>query len=172
MPYSWVFISQFFLLMFISCVITTEYRCYIFLLSFLYDEGFWCSVYRIFSSIILFQFWDKRIAACSSILVKLLNLFLKYDVQIFHVEITVNLKVSGIPIRRVDYSQSFVLNNLKWFLYCLGHGCARVAHCVTARWRNFSHYCRPLRHYDVWLRVLITEKHWQPRRQQCTETSI
>ena len=26
------------------------------------------------------------------------------------------------------------------------HGCARVAHCVTARCRNFSHYCRPLRH--------------------------
>ena len=40
-----------------------------------------------------------------------------------------------------------------------------MAHCVTARWRNFSHYCRPLSHYDVWLRVLITEKHWQPRRQ-------
>ena len=49
--------------------------------------------------------------------------------------------------------------------FALEHGCARVAHCVTARWRNFSHYCRPLRHYDVWLRVLITEKHWQPRRQ-------
>ena len=47
----------------------------------------------------------------------------------------------------------------------VGHGCARVAHCVTARWRNFSHYCRPLRHYDVWLSVLITEKHWQPPRQ-------
>ena len=47
----------------------------------------------------------------------------------------------------------------------LCHGCARVTHCVTARWRNFSHYCRPLRHCDVWLRVLITEKHWQPRRQ-------
>ena len=47
----------------------------------------------------------------------------------------------------------------------LTHGCARVAHCVTARWRNFSHYCRPLRHYDVWLRVLITEKHWQQCRQ-------
>ena len=47
----------------------------------------------------------------------------------------------------------------------IGHGCARLPHCVTARWRNFSHYCRPLRHYDVWLRVLITEKHWQPRRQ-------
>ena len=30
------------------------------------------------------------------------------------------------------------------------HGCARVAHCITVRWRNFSHYCRPLRHYDVW----------------------
>ena len=32
----------------------------------------------------------------------------------------------------------------------LVHGCAWVAHCVTARWRNFSHYCRPLRQYDVW----------------------
>ena len=32
----------------------------------------------------------------------------------------------------------------------LYHGCARVAHCVTVRWHNFSHYCRPLRHYDVW----------------------
>ena len=50
-------------------------------------------------------------------------------------------------------------------VYSLMHGCARVAHCVPARWRNFSHYCRPLRHYDVWLRVLITEKHWQPGRQ-------
>ena len=50
-------------------------------------------------------------------------------------------------------------------IYYLIHGCGRVAHCVTARWRNFSHYCRPLRHYNVWLRVLITETHWQPRRQ-------
>ena len=32
----------------------------------------------------------------------------------------------------------------------LGHGCARVARCVTAWWRNFSHYCHPLRQYDVW----------------------
>ena len=49
----------------------------------------------------------------------------------------------------------------------LWHGCARVAHCVTDRWRNFSHCCRPLRQYDVWfsLHVLITEKHWQPRGQ-------
>ena len=31
------------------------------------------------------------------------------------------------------------------------HGCARVAHCVTVRWRNFSHYCCPLRQYDVWV---------------------
>ena len=27
----------------------------------------------------------------------------------------------------------------------LEHGRARVAHCVTGRWRNVSHYCRPLR---------------------------
>ena len=27
----------------------------------------------------------------------------------------------------------------------LEHGRARVAHCVTDRWRNVSHYCRPLR---------------------------
>ena len=32
----------------------------------------------------------------------------------------------------------------------LHHGCTRVAHCVTAQWRNFSHYCRPLSQYDVW----------------------
>ena len=37
-----------------------------------------------------------------------------------------------------------------FYLYRLCHGCVRVAHCVTARWRNFSHYCRPLRQYDVW----------------------
>ena len=34
-------------------------------------------------------------------------------------------------------------------LESLDHGCARVAHCVTDRWRNFSHYCRPLCQYDV-----------------------
>ena len=33
----------------------------------------------------------------------------------------------------------------------LDHGCARVAHCSTARWRNFSHYCCPLRlSYVFW----------------------
>ena len=32
----------------------------------------------------------------------------------------------------------------------LCHGRAKVAHCVTARWCNFSHYCCPLRQYDVW----------------------
>ena len=58
-----------------------------------------------------------------------------------------------------------VLHNILSATDVLGHGCARVAHCVTARWRNFSHYCRPLRHYDVWLRVQVTEKYWQPRRQ-------
>ena len=25
-----------------------------------------------------------------------------------------------------------------------------MAHCVTSKWRNISHYCRPLRQYDVW----------------------
>ena len=36
-------------------------------------------------------------------------------------------------------------------LHGVGHGCARVAHCVTARWRNLSHYCRPLRQiYMSW----------------------
>ena len=32
----------------------------------------------------------------------------------------------------------------------LDHGCARVAHRVTAPWCNCPHYCRPLRQYDVW----------------------
>ena len=32
----------------------------------------------------------------------------------------------------------------------LVRGCARVAHYVTAGWRNFSRYRRPLRQYDVW----------------------
>ena len=36
----------------------------------------------------------------------------------------------------------------------LKHGRARVAHCVSTRWRNLSHYCRPLRHYDVWFTCL------------------
>ena len=31
----------------------------------------------------------------------------------------------------------------------LGQGRARVAHYVTGRLRNFSHYFRPLRQYDV-----------------------
>ena len=31
----------------------------------------------------------------------------------------------------------------------LYHGRAKVAHCVTGRWRNFSHYCRPICQYDV-----------------------
>ena len=35
--------------------------------------------------------------------------------------------------------------------YRLDHGCARVAHCATARWRNFSQYCCPLRQNDVWV---------------------
>ena len=36
-------------------------------------------------------------------------------------------------------------------VHSLYHGCAIVAHCVTARWRNFSYYCPPPRQYDVWV---------------------
>ena len=30
------------------------------------------------------------------------------------------------------------------------HWCTKVAHCITAWWRNFSHYCHLLRQYDIW----------------------
>ena len=38
-------------------------------------------------------------------------------------------------------------HNALWILKLesLNHGRARVAHCVTGRWRNVSQYCRPLR---------------------------
>ena len=58
---------------------------------------------------------------------------------------------SGANIISAIGCQSVVCCNAypqKIFLQ-LEHGCARVAHCVTARCRNFSHYCRPLRQYDV-----------------------
>ena len=49
------------------------------------------------------------------------------------------------------------INILEWkkkeknkeLCYNLDHGCAKVTHCVPAQWRNFSHYCRPLRQYDM-----------------------
>ena len=53
----------------------------------------------------------------------------------------------------------------------LDHGCARVSHCVTARWRNFSHYCRPLRHYDVWFTCSDNREALQTRRQQTVYTN-
>ena len=53
----------------------------------------------------------------------------------------------------------------------LGHGCASVAHCVTARWRNFSLYCRPLRQYDVWFAGFDNREALQPRRQQTVYTN-
>ena len=67
-------------------------------------------------------------------------------------------------IQSISSFTSFVVMKNSWFVHfqciggvtlphtlnCLIHGRARVAHCVTARWRNFSHYCRPLRQYDVW----------------------
>ena len=37
------------------------------------------------------------------------------------------------------------IRNLTYLEHVIDHGYTRVAHCVTARWRNFSHYCRPLR---------------------------
>ena len=51
----------------------------------------------------------------------------------------------------------------------LSHGCAEVAHCVPARWRNFSHYCRPLRQYDVFWAQRSTDRRSDSRR--CTHTS-
>ena len=51
----------------------------------------------------------------------------------------------------------------------LYHGCAKVAHCVPARWRNFSHYCRPLRQYDVFWAQRSTDRRTNSRR--CTHTS-
>ena len=45
----------------------------------------------------------------------------------------------------------YVTEQWRPLTHALGHGCSRVAHCVTARWRNFSHYCPPPRQYDVWV---------------------
>ena len=59
-------------------------------------------------------------------------------------------------------------------IFSLTHGCAREAHCVTARWRNFSHYCRPLRQYDVWFtcsqhREALTAA---PTSTRCTQARV
>ena len=55
----------------------------------------------------------------------------------------------------------------------VGHGCARVAHCVTARWltspTTAAHYVSMTSD----LRVLSTEKHWPPAdNARCTQTSV
>ena len=50
------------------------------------------------------------------------------------------------------------------------HGCARVAHCVTARWRNFSHYCCPLCQYDVFWAQRSTRR--CADRTRCTQTRV
>ena len=55
--------------------------------------------------------------------------------------------------------------------HALDHGCARVAHCVAARWRNFSYYRCPLRQYDVWFTCSEREKHWPMRRQHTVYTN-
>ena len=51
----------------------------------------------------------------------------------------------------------------------LSHGCAKVAHCVPVQWRNFSHYCRPIRQYDVFWAQRSTDRRAESRR--CTHTS-
>ena len=52
----------------------------------------------------------------------------------------------------------------------LVHGCVREAHCVTARWRNFSHYCCPLRHYGVFWAQRSTDRYTD--RTRCTQTRV
>ena len=66
------------------------------------------------------------------------------------------LTVQQLTIVMWQQCCQYFSSNLRWYFilnalnYGLVHGCAIVAHCVTARWRNFSHYYRPLRQYDVW----------------------
>ena len=46
-----------------------------------------------------------------------------------------------------------IINIPEYNLISLGHECERVAHCVTARWRNFSHWTSretSLRHSSGW----------------------
>ena len=49
-------------------------------------------------------------------------------------------------------------------------GYARMAHCVTARWRNFSHYCCPLRQYDVFWAQRSTDRCVDTT--QCTQARV
>ena len=58
---------------------------------------------------------------------------------------------SMIPVKLSTGSQNIIASVLPRITnFGLYHGCARVAHCVTALWRNFSHYHRSLRQYDIW----------------------
>ena len=50
----------------------------------------------------------------------------------------------------------------------LRHGRARLAHCVTSRWRNVSHYCRPLRLIYVFYAQRSTAR--CADSTQCTQT--
>ena len=52
----------------------------------------------------------------------------------------------------------------------LGHGCAKVAHCVTTRWRNFSHYLCTVRLNDVFWAQRSTDRRADGRR--CTQRSV
>ena len=79
----------------------------------------------------------------------------------------------GLVVGRWVSCDHILLIKLRYkrFVHVLAHGCARVAHCVTARWRKFSHYCRPLRHYDVWFACSDNREALQPRRQQTVYTN-
>ena len=61
---------------------------------------------------------------------------------------TLNL-CSSLKVRDQVAQLYNTIGNVGLF-HSLYHGCARVAHCVTAWWRNFSHYCCKPRQYDVW----------------------
>ena len=57
-----------------------------------------------------------------------------------------NLNVLRNHITAAVNSVTQEIRHQDWneFNYRLDHGRARVAHCVTGRWCNVSHYCRPL----------------------------
>ena len=70
-------------------------------------------------------------------------------------------------VMRCAYESSF-------YIACriiqLDHGFARVAHCATPGWRNFSHYCCPLRQFDVFWAQRSTDR--CADRTRCTQTRV
>ena len=91
----------------------------------------------------IFRFWQFRVwrpfreknADCRS------YTGIKYNFKILY-------KIIGKWASLVCASQ--LLSFLEHTVKALYHGCARVAHCVTARWRNFSHYVTMMSDYVFW----------------------